>query len=131
MSADVDGLCGCLLWSAIGQAVARNRAFGTGAVLRWFMALLAMALLARMALFARVYHFGFFQAALAGMVTAAMMTGEVPRWAGDGRAGRAVTAGAALLVLTLGCRAIAAKSSEIRAGQTQPVGSGRGSLLCL
>jgi len=102
---------------------------GTGrleqaAVLRWFMALLAMALLARMALFARVYHFGFFQAALAGMVTSAMMMGEVPLWAGDGRAGRAVTASAALLVLAVGCRAIAAKSGEIRAGQTQPVGSG-------
>ena len=93
-------------------------------VLQWLMTLLALALLARMALFARVYHFGYFQAALAGMVAAAIMAGEVPLWVGEGRAGRAVAAGGALLVLTLGCRAIAAKSNEIRAGQTQPVSSG-------
>jgi hypothetical protein len=88
------------------------------------MTLLAAALLARMALFARVYHFGYFQAALAGMVAAAIMAGEVPLWVGEGRAGRVVAAGGALLVLTLGCRAIAAKSNEIRAGQTQPIGAG-------
>jgi hypothetical protein len=93
-------------------------------VLQWFITLLAAALLVRMALFARVYHFGYFQAALAGMVATAIMVGEVPLWVGPGQAGRAVATGGALLVLTLGCRAIAAKSNEIRAGQTQLVGSG-------
>ena len=94
------------------------------AVMRWLLAVLAAALLARMVLFARVYHFGFFQAAVAAMVAAAMMVAEIPRWAGQGRAGRAAAAAGGLLVLTLGCGSIAAKSIAIRAGQTQPVGSG-------
>jgi hypothetical protein len=92
-------------------------------IMRWLLAILAAAMLARMALFARVYHFGFFQAALAGMVAAAVMVGEVPRWTGPGRPGRIVAAGGGLLVLTLACAAIAAKSNAIRAGQTQPVGT--------
>src|SRR5580658_3261335 len=75
---------------------------GTGrlepdAVMRWLLAVLAAAMLARMPLFARVYHFGFFQAALAGMLAAAIMIGEVPRWTGPGRAGRTVAAAAGLL----------------------------------
>jgi hypothetical protein len=76
-----------------------------------------------MALFARVYHFGFFQAALAGMVVAAGMVSEVPRWTGPGRAGQWVGAAGGLLVLTLACGHLAAQSNAIRAGQTQPIGS--------
>jgi hypothetical protein len=94
------------------------------AVMRWLLVLLAAAMLARMALFARVYHFGFFQAALAGMVAAAVMVGEVPRWTGPGRAGQRMAAAGGLLVLIVACGAIAAKSNAIRAGQTQPVGAG-------
>jgi hypothetical protein len=93
-------------------------------VMQWLLTLLAAALLARMALFARVYHFGYFQAALAGMVAAAIMAGEVPLWTGPGRAGRATAAMGGLLVLALACGAIAAKSNAIRAGQTQPIGDG-------
>jgi hypothetical protein len=94
------------------------------AVLQWLLTLLAAALLARMTLFARVYHFGFFQAAPAAMVAAALMAAEVPRWAGPGRSGRAVAAAGGLLVLTLACGAIASQSNAIRAGQTQPIGEG-------
>jgi hypothetical protein len=124
----------CLpLLTAIGVVFYGGRLWGqwrlTGrmepdAVLRWLLTLLAAALLARMALFARVYHFGFFQAALAGMLAAAIMLGEVPRWTGPGRAGRRTAAAGGLLVLALACGAIAAKSNSIRAVQTQPVGSG-------
>ncbi len=94
------------------------------ALMRCLLLLLAAAMLARMALFARVYHFGFFQAALAGMAAAAMMVGEVPRWTGPGRAGRTMAAAGGLLVLTLACGAVAAKSIFIRSGQTQPVAAG-------
>jgi hypothetical protein len=93
------------------------------AAMQWMLALLAVAMLARMALFARVYHFGFFQAAPAAMVIAAVMAAEIPRWTGKGRAGFALSAAFSLLVLTLGCASIAAKSNAIRADQTQPVGS--------
>jgi hypothetical protein len=93
------------------------------AAMQWMLALLAAAMLARMALFTRVYHFGFFQAAPAAMVIAAVMAAEIPRWTGRGRAGAALSAICGLLVLTLGCASIAEKSNAIRAEQTQPVGS--------
>ncbi len=93
------------------------------AVMQWMLALLALAMLARMALFARVYHFGFFQAAPAAMVIAAVMAAEIPRWTGKGWAGAIVAAACSLIVLVIGCASIAGKSNAIRAEQTQPVGS--------
>lgn len=94
------------------------------AIMQWMLALFAAAMLARMALFARVYHFGFFQAAPAGMVIAAVMAAAIPRWTGKGRAGHVLAAACGLFVLTLGCASIAAKSNGIRSEQTQVVGSG-------
>jgi hypothetical protein len=125
------GLCLPLL-TAVGLVFYGGRLWGqwrgTGrmepdAVMRWLLAVLAAAMLARMALFARVYHFGFFQAALAGMLAGAIMVSEVPRWTGSGRAGRSAAAAGGFIVLTLACGAIAAQSNAIRAEQTQPVGS--------
>ncbi|HEY3862178.1 MAG TPA: hypothetical protein VGO59_09845 [Verrucomicrobiae bacterium] len=94
------------------------------AIMRWLLVMLAAAMLARMALFARVYHFGYFQAALAGMAAAAFMAGELPLWTGRWRAGHWVAAGGSLLVLAIGCRSIAAKSMDIRSGQNQPIAAG-------
>jgi hypothetical protein len=93
------------------------------AAMQWMLALLSAAMLARMALFARVYHFGFFQAAPAGMVIAAVMAAEIPRWTGKGRAGAVLSAACGFFVLALCCGSIASKSNAIRAEQTQPVGS--------
>lgn len=82
-------------------------------------------MLARMLLHARVYHFGFFQAALAAMVVAATMVKDLPRWTGTEALGRGVTTAGCLLILGVCCGAIAAKSHKIRADQTEPVGWGR------
>jgi hypothetical protein len=101
----------------------RDQALDPATIMQWMLTLLGISMLARMALFARIYHFGFFQAAPAGMVIAAVMVAGIPRWTGKSRVGVAVSAACALLVLTLGCVSIAAKSNAIRAEQTQPVGS--------
>jgi hypothetical protein len=101
----------------------QSRTVEAAAAMQWMLALLAAAMLARMALFARVYHFGFFQAAVAGTLIAAVMAAEIPRWVGKGRMGVMLSAACGLFVLTLGCASIAAKSNAIRAEQTQPVGS--------
>ena len=93
-----------------------------GTVMALVLVLLAGVMLARMPLFARIYHLGFFQAALAGMVVAAVMVAEVPRWTGVGIWGRRVTAWGCGLVLAAGCISIARMSRGIRAEQTQPVG---------
>jgi hypothetical protein len=109
---------GRLLWEW-GQ----SRKIEARAAMQWMLALLGVAMLARMALFARVYHFGFFQAAPSAMVIAAVMAAEIPRWTGKGRAGAPVSAACGILVVTLGCVSIASKSIAIQAEQTQPVGS--------
>jgi hypothetical protein len=89
------------------------------------LVLLAGAMLARMILRARIDHFGFFQAALAGMVAAAVMVSEIPRWTGAGRLGRRLAALQILLVLAAGCFCFTSQSARIRADQTQPVAGGR------
>ncbi len=94
-------------------------------VMGFVLVLLAGVMLARMPLFARVFHLGFFQAALAAMVVAAAMVGELPRLVGAGVAGRVVTVFGCALALGLFCVPFALKSREIRADQTEPVGWGR------
>jgi hypothetical protein len=89
------------------------------------LVLLAGAMLARMILRARIDHFGFFQAALAGMVAAAVMVSEIPRWTGAGRLGRRLAALQIVLVLAAACFSFTSQSAMIRADQTQPVAGGR------
>jgi hypothetical protein len=100
-----------------------NRKVDAPAATQWMLTLLALGMLARMALFARVDQFGFFQAAPAAMVIAAVMAAEIPRWTGKGGRGTVVSAACGLCVLMLGCASIAKKSNSIQAEQTQPVGS--------
>jgi hypothetical protein len=100
-----------------GQAEARD-------LMALALVLVAGTMLFRMALRARVYHFGFYQAALAGMVAAAFIVAEVPRWIGAGTRGRLWAVLAGLALLAVGCFSIAAQSARIRGDQTQLVGSG-------
>ena len=100
-----------------GRVQARN-------VMALALVLLAGTMLVRMALRARINHFGFIQAAFAGMVAAAVIVSEVPRWTGHGRWGRRVTLVGIMVMLALGCSAIVAESASNHAAQTQPVGSG-------
>ncbi|HEX3799852.1 MAG TPA: hypothetical protein VH413_14245 [Verrucomicrobiae bacterium] len=94
-------------------------------VMGFLLVLLAGTMLARMPLYARVYHLGFFQAALAGMVVAAMMVSELSHLTGEGWRGRMLTTSLAGLVLASYCVAFAKTSHAIRADQTEPVGEGR------
>ena len=89
------------------------------------LTLLAGAMLVRMPLHARIYQLGFYQAALSGMVVAAFMVSEVPRWAGREGWGTNVAALGSLAVLAAGCFAIAQMSCVALSGQTVAVGSGR------
>ena len=93
------------------------------------LTLLAGAMLVRMPLHARIYQLGFYQAALSGMVVAAFMVSEVPRWAGREGWGTNVAALGSLAVLAAGCFAIAQMSCVALSGQTVAVGSGPRSLL--
>ncbi|MGA3181448.1 MAG: hypothetical protein ABSF38_14000 [Verrucomicrobiota bacterium] len=88
------------------------------------LVLLAGAMLARMFLRSRVDHFGFFQAALAGMVAAALIVSKIPSWTGPGAWGRRVALFSSMAMLGLACASLAAQSARHRADQTQPVASG-------
>ena len=96
-----------------------------GTLMELALVLLAGAMLTRMILRARIDHFGFYQAAFAGMVAAAVMVSEIPRWTGEGIWGRRLAALGSLAVLGMGCVSVARQSALIRADQTQPVAEGR------
>jgi hypothetical protein len=100
-----------------GHVQARN-------VMALALVLLAATMLVRMGLRARINHFGFIQAAFAGMVATAVIVSEVPRWTGNGRWGRRVALAGIMAMLAIGCGAIVAESARNHAAQTQPVGSG-------
>jgi hypothetical protein len=113
---------------AVARAVRDLRREGrvsAGHLMALLLVLSAGTMLARMPLLARINHFGFFQAALAGMVAAAAVVSEVPARAGKGAPGRWFAQAVTLLLLAAGCLAVARRSAEIRADQTQPVGTGR------
>jgi hypothetical protein len=88
------------------------------------LVLLAGAMLARMALRARINHFGFIQAAFAGMVAAAFVVSEIPPWTGPSPWGRRITLAGIMAMLIFGCSAVVIESAHNHASQTQSVGEG-------
>jgi hypothetical protein len=121
------GLTGIVLILVILR-LRRERRLGGKANLRTVMALmlvlLAGALLVRMPLNAQVNGFGFYQAAVAGMVVAAALVTEMPRWTGVSVTGRRLALFGCLLMVAVYCLAVASASRDYRLLQTEPVGSG-------
>jgi hypothetical protein len=108
----------------VGRDLRQSGRVSPGPLLALLLVLLAGAMLARMPLRARIGHFGFFQAALAGMAAAAVMVAEAPRWSGGGAAGRCLAVAGCVILLTSGGVAVERRSAMIRGDQTQPVGLG-------
>ena len=102
----------------------RPAAPGSREARRLLVAVLAASLMARMVLYGRVYQFGFYQAALAAVVVAAVLVGELPSRLRAGRGARALVAAANLLILAVGAGQLAAKSHAALALKTVEVGSG-------
>ena len=90
-----------------------------------FLALAALALLVRMFLNPRVYHFGFYQAALATMVVAAECTGLLRRAVEASRLAAGVTLSCMALVLGGACLDVHLLARQVYALRTQVVGEGR------
>ena len=118
-----------------GQQLARElwavRRVTASAAMAFIFSLLALTMLARMILLSRVYHLGFFQAALAGMAVTGAIVSCIPRWTGQNLFGRRLAKFALLAVLGVGCVNIALESNRIRADQTEPVGVGPDRFLAL
>ena len=92
--------------------------------LRFLIAVLAAALMARMLLNGRIYQYGFFQAALAGALIPAVITFEMPARFALRRFGRGLMAVASLLLLACGAVTLCLRSREAFSDKTFAIGSG-------
>jgi hypothetical protein len=94
------------------------------AVQRLLIAVLAAGLMGRMFLYGRIYQFGFYQAALAALLVAAVLVGELPlRLRADPMA-RIAVAAAGVLLLGIGTFRLAAHSQRLLRAKTFQVGAG-------
>ncbi len=93
-------------------------------VIRLLMAVLATALMARMALNGRIYHYGYYQAALAGLLVPAVLIGELPMRLGLGRCGRTMIMVGSLALLVPGVTVITSESQRQLHLKTLAIGEG-------
>jgi hypothetical protein len=113
-----------IVLARLGRELRRTGRIGARQLMALALVLLAGTMLVRMALRARINHFGFIQAAFAGMVATAVLVSEVPKWTGHGRWGQRVALAGLAIMLVVGCSAIVADSDAHHADQIQPVASG-------
>jgi len=100
------------------------------AILRLLIACLAVALMARMILNPHIYHYGYYQAALAALMVPAVMIGELPVWFKAGARGRMVVAVGTLIILLPGIANLAMRSQHRYRSKTLAVASGRDRFYC-
>jgi hypothetical protein len=100
------------------------------AVLRLLLALLATGLLMRMVLNGRIYQYGYYQAALAGVLIPAILVGELPARLALGRFAKTVLVAACLLLLTAGVAILSGISLDYLSQRTYGVGEGRDRFYC-
>lgn len=113
----------CVCGAGVARA-ARDRSDAEQEARRLFFAVLAAALMARMVLYGRVYHYGFYQAALAALLVVAVLVGELPKRLRLDRHARVLLAAAYLLLVGIGVRSITAHSRALLALKTLQVGKG-------
>lgn len=85
----------------------------------------ALALLLRMFLQPTIYHFGFYQAALAAMVTVAELVRFFQQTTAEHRPARFVALACILGLIAMACIAVQFRSGRIMASRTFAVGTGR------
>jgi hypothetical protein len=122
-------LLGLTLLYAVFCAAAVTRANGPGTdpgtrVGRLLVAVLAAALMGRMFLNGRLYHYGFYQAALSALVVPAFLIGELPFLLGVGPRGRAFVVAGSLLLLVPGVVQLATRSQSMLRTKTYSIESG-------
>jgi hypothetical protein len=99
-------------------------------ILRLLIAGLAVALMARMFLNPRIYHYGYYQAAIAALLVPAVMIAELPAWFRAGPNARSVVAIAALTIILPGIAKLAMRSQHGLQLKTMAVATGRDRFYC-
>jgi hypothetical protein len=94
-------------------------------VSRLLIAGLAIALMARMFLNPRIYHYGYYQAAIAALMPPAVMIGELPNWFRKGWPGLVVAAIGTLTLVIPGIAILAIRSELALTLKTEVIGTGR------
>jgi len=97
---------------------------------RILLAVVAIALMARMMLNGRIYHYGYYQAAIAGVIVPAVMVAELPTWLRANAAGYTLAAVATMVLVLPGVANLAHRSERGWALKTQAVGDGRDRFYC-
>jgi len=92
---------------------------------RILLGVLSSALMARMILNGRIYHYGFYQAALAAVLVPAVMIGELPGWLRAGLRARNVAVMATLAIVLPGIAILAKRSQHSLQLRTFAIGTGR------
>jgi len=100
-------------------------------VLRLLVAGLAVALMSRMFLNARIYHYGYYQAALAALIVPAVMIAELPAWFRAGSRGRLIAAVGTLIIVMPGVANLVMRSQHRYVSRTFAVATGRDRFYCL
>jgi hypothetical protein len=106
----------------IAKPIPDNSAYILSA--RLLMSVLALTLMVRMVLNGRIYQYGFYQAALAGILVPAVLIGELPGSLGMGRAGRTIIIAGTLGLLVPGVLILAGESQETLGLKTLAIGEG-------
>ncbi len=91
---------------------------------RILLAVLGIALMARMALNGRIYQYGFYQAALAGSIIPAILVGELPDWLQASRREKRLIWVLIAALIVPGIFRIALSSQTLLRTKTVPVGEG-------
>jgi hypothetical protein len=100
-------------------------------VLRVLIAGLGVTLMARMFLNPSIYHYGYYQAAVAAMLVPAVMIGELPTWFGRSWRGRSLAAAATLALVLPGIVNLTKRSQYRYQLKTLAIGAGRDRFYCL
>ena len=91
---------------------------------RLLLTLLAIAMISRMLLQGRIFHYGFYQAALAGLLVPAVLIGDFPQRFGMGKWGRIVVITCSLALLIPGVFKLITYSQNNLHSKTYIVGEG-------
>jgi hypothetical protein len=94
------------------------------AALRLLIALLAAALMLRMLLNGRLYQYGFYQAALAGVLIPAVIVGELPVWLKLRSVGKGILLAGTALLLGTGALRLTGNSQAFFQSKTYAIGEG-------